>query len=124
MKMIVEDYTRFTLNRMETEWLNASGDSLASFSSSGSYALGSNGYNVHAEGKADLALLKPFVNMDGLTIDQGGGEFSLRLQNRNDELSGVVQTTLRDYTGNFSGYAVQSIHRQFELRMFGKRAAI
>lgn len=103
LNVVVEDYTRLILNRAEAEWNNAAGNSLATVSSSGSYALGSNGYNIQSDGKANLALLKPFLSVDGLSIDQGAGEFSVRLQSRNNELSGVVQTALRDFTGTFFG---------------------
>ena len=103
MGLVIEDYSRFILNRFESEWLNSSGQTLASFKTSGSYVMGDVGYNVNAEGKADLALLKPFIPVDGLAIEEGGAEFSARIQSRNDELSGVVHTTLRDYSGDFAG---------------------
>jgi len=120
LKMVFEDYTRVTLKRLAMEWSNTSGNSLASFSSSGSHVLGSKGYNLHTEAKADLALMKPFVNMDGLNIEQGLGELSLRLRDSDDDVSGVLQMALRDYTGSFSGSSFKSytvgLNSEFSIR--------
>lgn len=120
LQMAFEDYTRVTLKRLAMEWSNTSGNSLASFSSSGSHVLGSKGYNLHAEAKADLALMKPFVNMDGLSIEQGLGELSVRLRDSDDDLSGVLQMALRDYTGSFSDMSHESytvgLNSEFSIR--------
>ncbi|MDA7632158.1 AsmA family protein, partial [Verrucomicrobia bacterium] len=120
LKMVFEDYTRVTLKRLAMEWSNTSGNSLASFSSSGSHVLGSKGYNLHTEAKADLALMKPFVNMDGLNIEQGLGELSLRLGDSDDDVSGVLLMALRDYTGSFSGRSFKSytvgLNSEFSIR--------
>ena len=120
LKMVFEDYTRVTLKRLAMEWSNTSGNSLASFSSSGSHVLGGKGYNLHTEAKADLALMKPFVNMDGLNIEQGLGELSLRLRDSDDDVSGVLQMALRDYTGSFSGRSFKSytvgLNSEFSIR--------
>ena len=120
LKMVFEDYTRVTLKRLAMEWSNTSGNSLASFSSSGSHVLGGKGYNLHTEAKADLALMKPFVNMDGLNIEQGLGELSLKLRDSDDDVSGVLQMALRDYTGSFSGRSFKSytvgLNSEFSIR--------
>ncbi|MDG1855598.1 MAG: AsmA-like C-terminal region-containing protein, partial [Verrucomicrobiota bacterium] len=120
LKMVFEDYTRVTLERLAMEWSSTSGNSLVSFSGSGSHVLGSKGYNLHTEAKADLALMKPFVNMDGLSIEQGLGELSLRLRDSDDDLSGVLQMALRDYTGSFSGMSYESytvgLNSEFAIR--------
>jgi len=120
LEMVFEDYTRVTLKRLAMEWSNTSGNSLVSFSASGSHVLGSKGYNLHTEAKADLALMKSFVNMDGLSIEQGLGELSFRLRDNDDDLSGVLQMALRDYTGSFSGMSYESytvgLNSEFSIR--------
>ena len=120
LQMMVEDYTRVSLKQLAMEWSNTFGNSLASFSSSGSHVIGSKGYNLHAQAKADLALMKPLVNMDGLSIEQGLGELSVRLRDSDDDLSGVLQMALRDYTGSFSDMSYESytvgLNSEFSIR--------
>ena len=65
--------------------------------------------------------MKPFMNMDGLSIEQGLGELSVRLRDSDDDLSGVLQMALRDYTGSFSNMSYESytvgLNSEFSIEM-------